>query len=189
MAQYGCRRHSKICRGYQIVYHLKESALPFLDSTLQHPATNGVATVPTPGIVGTGGSFGGIAWLDAGTNDVGDAFTLSAWVNIPPGTSDIDSLWVNKRGGFSQPGFAFFVNTYQVLDQKIDFATGNGTGGNESTTAAGTVPSVRGIWLRSRRIARTTARNSILMAQCGQQFQHPDGLPHGQRLATGYLPG
>ena len=71
---------------------------------------------------------------------MGDAFTLSAWVNIPPGTSDIDSLWVNKRGGFSQPGFAFFVNTYQVLDQKIDFATGNGTGGNESTTAAGTVP-------------------------------------------------
>jgi hypothetical protein len=126
--------------GYQIVYHLKESALPFADATLQHPATNGVATVPTNGVVGTAGTFGGFAWLDAGTNDVGDAFTLSAWVNIPPGTSDIDSLWVNKRGGFSQPGFAFFVNTYQQLDQKIDFATGNGSGGNESTTSAGTVP-------------------------------------------------
>lgn len=126
--------------GYQIVYHLKESALPFADSTLQHPATNGVATVPTNGMVGTAGTFGGFAWLDAGTNDVGDAFTLSAWVNIPPGTLDIDSIWVNKRGGFSQPGFALFVNTYQNLDQKIDFATGNGTAGNESTTSAGTVP-------------------------------------------------
>jgi hypothetical protein len=42
------------------------------------------------------------------------------------------------------PGFALFVNTFQVSDQKIDFATGNGgvgaAGGNEATTAAGAVP-------------------------------------------------
>ncbi len=126
--------------GYQIVYHLKESALPFADGTLQHPATNGVAPTPTPGIVGTGGSFGGTKWLDAGTNDVGDAFTLSAWVNIPNGTTDIDTLWANKAGGFSVAGFALYVNTYQHNDQVIDFATGNGSGGNESTTSAGTVP-------------------------------------------------
>src|SRR5262249_51800175 len=117
---------------FQIVYHLKEGALPFADSTLQHPATNGVAPTASIGIVGTAGTFGGSKWLDAGTNDVGDAFTLSTWVNIPNGTTDIDAIWANKVGGFSQPGFAAYVNTYQHNDQVIDFATGNGSGGNES---------------------------------------------------------
>ncbi|HEX4264253.1 MAG TPA: DUF2341 domain-containing protein [Verrucomicrobiae bacterium] len=129
---------------YQVVYHLKEGAFPFADSTSQHPATNGFAPTQTTGIVGTAGQFGGTNWLDAGTNDSGDAFTLSAWVNIPPATSDIQTLWSTAAGGFAMPGCALFVNTYQVSDQKIDFATGNGgvgaAGGNETTTAAGIVP-------------------------------------------------
>ena len=78
--------------------------------------------------------------LDAGTNDAGDSFTVSAWVNIPIGTSDIDALWASKPGGFATAGWTLFVDTYQASDQKIDFATGNGSQGNESTTAAGTVP-------------------------------------------------
>ncbi|HWD92495.1 MAG TPA: DUF2341 domain-containing protein [Verrucomicrobiae bacterium] len=129
---------------YQVVYHLKEGAFPFVDSTLQHTATNGVAPGQTTGIVGTAGNFDGTDWLEAGTNDTGDAFTLSAWVNIPTATSDIQTLWDTAAGGFAMPGFALFVNTYQVSDQKIDFATGNGgvgaAGGNETTTAAGAVP-------------------------------------------------
>lgn len=57
-------------------------------------------------------------------------------MNIPPGTADIQTTWANKQGGFSLPGFSFYVNTYQHTDQVLDFATGNGTAGNESTTAA-----------------------------------------------------
>ena len=125
---------------YEVVYHLKEGALPFLDSTLQHVATNGVAPTPTPGVVGQGGAFDGSAWLDAGTNDVGDAFTLSAWVNIATDAKSIQALWANQHGGYGAPGFALFVNTYGNSDQKIDLASGDGNGGgNESTTGAGAV--------------------------------------------------
>lgn len=126
---------------YEIVYHLKEGALPFLDSTLQHTATNGLAPTATPGVVGQGGSFNGSAWLDAGTNDVGDAFTLSAWVNMADSASSIQTLWANQKGGYGSAGFALFVNTYGNTDQKIDLASGDGNGGgNESTTGAGAVP-------------------------------------------------
>src|SRR5581483_11544967 len=78
---------------YEVVYHLKEGALPVLDSTLQHTATNGTPPVPAPGVVGQAGSFDGSNWLDAGTNDVGDAFTLSAWVNIAQDANSIQTLW------------------------------------------------------------------------------------------------
>jgi hypothetical protein len=122
---------------YQVVYHLKEGALPFEDSTQQHPATNGVAPTAAPGVVGTGGSFNGGAWLDAGTNDVGNNLTLAAWVNIPTVTS-IQTLWANQHGGYGAPGFALFVNTYGNSDGKIDLATG-GTVGNESATGPGAV--------------------------------------------------
>lgn len=126
--------------GYQVVYHLKEAAFPFVDSTLQHPATNGVAPVPAPGVVGTAANFGGVSWLDVGTNDLGDMFTFSTWVNITVGTTDIQALWANHHGGFGTDGVALFVDSYQTADQVIDLSSGNGTAGNESKSPVGTVP-------------------------------------------------
>ena len=125
---------------YQIVYHMKEGAFPFADSTQQHPATNGVAPTQTSGIVGTAGNFTGTSWLDAGTNDVGDAFTLSAWVNIPLNTANIQTVWANAPGGFAMPGFSLFINTFNATDQKIDISSGDGAAGNESTSSTGAVP-------------------------------------------------
>jgi len=129
---------------YERVYHLKEGAFPFVDSTLQHNSTNGIAPGQTNGIVGTGASFGHVNWLDAGTNDMGDTFTLSAWVNIPTGTSDEQCIWANFVGGYGQPGFSYYVNTYQASDQALVFASGDGGplpgGGNEMKTPANTVP-------------------------------------------------
>ncbi len=126
--------------GYQVVYHLKEAAFPFVDSTLQHPATNGVAPVPAPGVVGTAANFGGVSWLDVGTNDLGDMFTFSTWVNITVGTTDIQALWANHHGGFGTDGVALFVDSYQTADQVIDLSSGDGTAGNESKSPVGTVP-------------------------------------------------
>lgn len=150
--------------GYQIVYHLKENGLPFLDSTYQHPATNGIAPAPVVGIAGTGELFDGSSWLDAGTNDLGDAFTLSAWVNIPtPVVPNIQAVWANQPGGFGAPGFAFMANTYQQNDGKYDLATGigNATGG-ERTTAAGTLSF--GQWhLMSAAIDRTNGLVSFYL--------------------------
>jgi len=125
---------------YDVVYHLKEGSLPFADSTTAHPATNGVAPAQAAGIVGTGGLFNGSSWLDAGTNDVGSAFTLFAWVNIDSSPSQIETIWANQHGGYGAPGFALWVNTYNNNDQILDLATGNGTGGgNETRTGAGAV--------------------------------------------------
>ena len=122
---------------YEVVYHLKESGFPYADSTTLHNSTNGVGPTPTPGIVGTGGAFGGSSWLDAGTNDVGDVLTLSAWANVAPGASSIQTFWANQHGGFGAPGFAFWVNSYGTTDQVLDLATGNGAGGgNESKSPA-----------------------------------------------------
>ncbi|HZQ46476.1 MAG TPA: DUF2341 domain-containing protein, partial [Verrucomicrobiae bacterium] len=117
---------------YKVVYHLKEGALPFADSTQNYPATNGVAPAAVPGIVGQGGAFTGGSWLDAGTNDVGDAFTLSAWVNIPQ-VSNIQTIWANQHGGYGAPGFAMWVNTYNNADGILELGTGDGAGGGNET--------------------------------------------------------
>ena len=143
-------------RPYEVVYHLKEGALPFADSTLQRPALAGVAPGTAPGMVGTGAAFTGAEWLDAGFTDIGDVFTLSAWVNVPIGTSDQQTIWCNQHGGYGQAGFALFINTYKQADQSIDLASGDGVNGNESTTAIGTVPA--GQWhLISATINRTNS--------------------------------
>jgi hypothetical protein len=124
---------------FDLVWHLKEIALPFADSTLQHPATNGVAPVSTNGIVGHGGFLGGGSFLDAGVINLSDAFTLNAWLNLAPGVSDIQTVWANKVGGSGVNGIALFVNTYLTSDQKIHLETGNGTASREATSAAGAV--------------------------------------------------
>jgi hypothetical protein len=56
------------------------------------------------------------------------------------GTANIQTIWANNGGGFAVPGLSLFVNSFQTTDQVIDFATGNGTTGNESKTGGGTVP-------------------------------------------------
>jgi hypothetical protein len=143
---------------YEVVYHLKEGALPFQDSTQQHPALTGVAPGSVAGMVGEGGSFTGSEYLDAGATDVGDAFTLSAWVNVPTGTSDQQTTWANQMGGYGEPGFAMFINTYKQADERIDMASGDGSvpTGHETSTAVGSVPA--GQWhLLSAAINRTNA--------------------------------
>jgi hypothetical protein len=124
-----------------LVWHLKESGLPFLDSSRQHSAVAGVAPVSTAGKIGRGVQFNGSSqFLDAGIVNLGNDFTLSAWVNISPGApANIQTIWANQKGGFASTGFAWFVNTFNNSDHKIDFASGDGVTGDESTTAPGTV--------------------------------------------------
>ena len=127
--------------GHLLVWHLKESGFPFADSTLQHPALAGAPPVSTAGEVGRGCLFNGTSqYLDAGPVDLGDAFTLSAWVNVSPtAPAQIQTIWANQKGGFGSAGFAWFVNTFNNSDHKIDFASGDGVNGNESTTAANAI--------------------------------------------------
>jgi hypothetical protein len=127
---------------YLLVWHLKEGGLPFLDSSRQHSAVSGVPPVSTTGKIGRGVQFNGSSqFLDAGVVDLGNAFTLSVWVNVSlTAPANIQTIWANQKGGFASPGFAWFINTFTNNDHKIDFASGDGVNGDESTTASGTVP-------------------------------------------------
>ncbi|HZM05718.1 MAG TPA: DUF2341 domain-containing protein [Candidatus Saccharimonadales bacterium] len=129
--------------GYQIVYHLKESALPFADSTGQFPATKGVAPAPTPGVVGHGGAFDGLAdYLSPGPVTLSNQFTTYAWVYLLPAANDIKTIWANQVGGYGANGFTWFVDTYQTADRINHFDSGNGAGsGQDPTGSTGVSPS------------------------------------------------
>ena len=126
---------------YYVVYHLKESGFPYADSAQQYPALSGTAPGSTAGKIGRGCAFNGALsqYLNAGVINLGNAFTLSAWANVPVNAFDIQTIWANQPAGYGSPGFAWFVNTYKTNNQKLDFASGDGVNGNESTTAAGAV--------------------------------------------------
>ena len=122
------------------VYHLREAGFPYADSTQQHPALTGVAPGAVPGEIGQGCGFNGSSdYLDCGSINLGDAFTLSAWVNIPSSASNIQTLWANKQGGWNSAGLAFFVDSYNTADQEMRLETGDGTTGLAANTASNTV--------------------------------------------------
>ena len=119
--------------GFQLVYHLSQSGFPYADSTLQYPATSGVAPGSGAGIVGHGAAFNGSSqYLNAGLVNVGKTFTLSAWVNIAPAATSEQTIWCNKMGGWAVAGFDFYVNSYQTNDGIIYLDTADGVGGNVS---------------------------------------------------------
>lgn len=124
-----------------LVWHLKESGFPFLDSARQHSAASGVVPVSATGKIGRGAQFNGSSqFLDAGIVNLGNACTLSAWINVSSSApANIQTIWANQKGGFASAGFAWYVNTFNSTDHKIDFASGDGVTGDESTTAPGTV--------------------------------------------------
>jgi hypothetical protein len=127
---------------HQLVWHLKENGLPFADSALQHPAVTGVAPASTVGIAGRGGLFNGAAqFLDAGTINLGNAFTLSAWVNVAASANNIQTVWASKAGGFASAGFALYVNSFQTSDGELRLETSDGAAGQVAATGGGAVTS------------------------------------------------
>jgi Concanavalin A-like lectin/glucanases superfamily/Domain of unknown function (DUF2341) len=123
-----------------VVYHLKESGFPYADSAFRYPALAGIAPASTPGLVGRGCLFDGSSqYLNAGVINLGDSFTLSAWVNLDPTANDIRTIWANKAGGYDAAGLALFANSYQTSDRKLLLETGNATAGANASTAAGCV--------------------------------------------------
>jgi len=115
---------------YDAVYHLKEGALPFADSTGNYPFATGVPPGQAPGSVSFGALFDGTSdFLDAGIPALGKQFTLSAWVNIASNAVSEQMIWCNKSGGWNTAGFAFYVNSWQASDGIIYLDTSDGVGG------------------------------------------------------------
>jgi hypothetical protein len=130
---------------HELAWHLKESGFPYADSTLKHPAVSGTLPASTAGIVGRGISLNGSSqFLNAGTIDLGNSFTLSAWINVSSTASDEQVIWANKTSGWNANGFALFVNSYQTTDGTLNLATGNGTGGSTAVTGSGVI--TPGVW-------------------------------------------
>lgn len=136
---------------FLIVYHLSQSGFPYEDSALQHSALGGYAPTPVPGIVGTGQLFTNSSdFLDAGDVNVGNAFTLSAWVDLLPSEQSIQGIWANGGGGYYTAELAFFINDYYnppsqplAADGALLFGCSDGSSpdGAQPETATGLVTS------------------------------------------------
>jgi hypothetical protein len=124
---------------YDVVYHLEQSGFPYFDSTLQYTASNGIAPPSASGLIGLDGAFNRAAYLDAGSINLSNTFTMSAWVNPSTSVNDIEAIWGNGPGGYTSPGVRFYVNSYQTSDGALILATGNGTAGQQLSTGGGAV--------------------------------------------------
>lgn len=128
------------------VFHLKENGFPYTDSTTQHPATTGVTPTQTAsGEVGNGEAFSGTQYL-VPTNaiNLGNTFSLSAWVNVTNTANNIQCVWANKVGGATQNGVALFINKFQTADGQILLETGDGVGGGLTVSISSVVTA--GAW-------------------------------------------
>lgn len=125
---------------YQLVYHLSQNRFPYADSTLNYTSVNGLAPVLTNGVVGSGQYFSRSPWLDAGTVNLGNAFTLSAWANVSSSVSDIQCIWANGPGVADSSEIFFYVNDYKTSDGALILTTGDGGSTQDQLEApAGTV--------------------------------------------------
>jgi hypothetical protein len=112
------------------------------------------------GRIGRGLQFDGVdEFVDFGSMDFGNMFTISMWVAFT-GTSS-KSLMANSGTGLDTNGFRFFVNTFPTTDRRVIFETGNGTNnsGRTAQTAddainANTLAHVAVVVDRSTRIAQ-----------------------------------
>ena len=129
--------------GYDVVYHLQETNFPYVDSTTNYPALDGVAPSVAPGIVGNGALFNG-SYLDAGNVNLGNQFTESAWVNLTPNEYNIQGLWCNGPGGFSTAEAVLFINDYYPqsgVTSPTDGALLFGDNGSQPETTTGLITS------------------------------------------------
>jgi 3',5'-cyclic AMP phosphodiesterase CpdA len=146
---------------FELVWHLNQSNFPFFDSTLQHPATNGVAGSSAAGFIGAGLSFNGTSdYIDAGRLNLTNSFTLSAWINISQSAPNIQTIWASKPGGGTENGFAMNVNNYNTADGALRFITGNGSSSMAVGSAAGAV--TFGHWHLVTAVVDTTANTARL---------------------------
>jgi cytochrome c peroxidase len=74
------------------------------------------------------------------TMELGDYFTLAAWVRIPSGRTGIQTLMSNSVSGAASHGFRWFVNHSGGSNRRIVFETGNGSLGASAQTASEVFP-------------------------------------------------
>lgn len=173
--------------GFELVWHLKESAFPRADSTTRHPARGGGNPGTTAaGAVGRAVVFDGTSsYLNAGLVDLGEAFTLSAWIKPDSTANSIQAIWANKPGGSIPDGFAFFLNSWQTRDQRLLFETGDGVAGAVASTATNVVSS--GAWHHVAAVVDRVAGFARLFVDGTERTATPTVLPGFATHASTFL--
>ena len=73
--------------------------------------------------------------------ELGNTFTLSAWVRVASGTSGLKTILANGPSGYIGNGFNLYVTgSTDTTPGKVQFETGNGTAGNDARTANNVFP-------------------------------------------------
>lgn len=138
---------------YLAVYHLQQNPGPGTANGMRDSSANGKhGTAAEPfqdddsvdGQVGRGVQLNSDdQFIDVGQTDVGDAFTVSMWMNVSTDFS-IQTLLSNSGNGNTTNGWRFFVNTSQQNDYVLRFETANGSSGDTAITPDDVV--VPGTW-------------------------------------------
>ena len=124
---------------FDLVWHMNQSGFPFADSTLQNPALTGAAANSAPGVAGPGIAFSGSTYLSAGAMGLSNSFTISAWINVLPTASNIQTVWASKAGAGTANGFALNVDNFNTTDGALRFITGDGSSTAATSSSAGAV--------------------------------------------------
>lgn len=157
---------------HDLVWHLKETTLPFTDSAQNNPALSGNAPASTNGVIGRGSAFTGSSqFLNGGPVNLGTAFTLSAWVKVDPSANSIQTIWANKPGGWNSAGFSLYVNSYNTSDEKLILETGDGVTGLNASTAGNVV--TPGVWHRVTAVVDESAGSARLYVDGADYTQTP----------------
>jgi MSHA biogenesis protein MshQ len=124
------------------VWHLSQSPAgggPMLDSTAN--ARNGTAMGMqagnlAPAMIGNGLTFDGSNdFINLGTSNVGNAFTVSLWANLATDSANnLNTLVANSGQAFQTNGYRFFINTANTANRRVIFETGNGSAGSTCET-------------------------------------------------------
>ncbi len=147
---------------FKLVWHLRESFLPFRDSSLHYHATAGdVPASLVSGKIGRAALFNGTSdFLTPGSVGLGERFTLSAWVKLDPAATSIQTIWANKTGGAASAGLALFVNSWNSQDRKLVLESGNGTVAAYASTPVQTVAT--GVWCQVAAVVNRAAGEARL---------------------------
>jgi len=101
--------------------------------------TNFPSTPWGPGVINGGLTFDGVDdYVNVGTYDVGNTFTVAAWVKIPSGEGSLHTVFANSTSNYQAAGFRLFLyGSTNASAGQIRAETGNGTLGDATVTANG----------------------------------------------------
>jgi hypothetical protein len=128
-----CHHHSRVLQGQRFF-------LPLAKKRPAPAAGGAVYTTSAPEGPGSLELNGSTGRAEVASLALGDHFTLSAWVRIPSGRTNIQTITANSGSGGRADGFRWFVNHSCNSDRRITFETGNGTFGSSAQTADNAFP-------------------------------------------------